>query len=35
VPAFYNVQPGTEPDKIAADEVNNKCPIEIRLADIS
>jgi hypothetical protein len=28
---FYNVQPGPKPNKIADDEVKNKCLIEIRL----
>jgi len=29
------LQPKQEPNKIADDEVNNKCSIEIRLPDIS
>jgi len=33
--AFYNNQPELKPDKIADDEVSNKCLKEFRLADIS
>jgi hypothetical protein len=33
--AFYKCQPEPKPNKIAYDEVNNKCLIEIRLPDIS
>ena len=33
--AFYNVQPGPKPNKIADDEVNNKRLKEFRPPDIS
>jgi len=32
---FITSSPGLKPNKIADDEVNNKCSIEFRLLDIS